>query len=81
MTSTSWPTRPTTGRPAVGHVERVRALGLRLCATDTDWTVGTGPEVAADALSMLLLLTGRGNAVAHALHGAGVAELPTFDRS
>jgi uncharacterized protein (TIGR03083 family) len=58
---------------------RRQMSGLKLCATDTDWSVGAGPEVLSDALSMLLLLTGRGGAVADALHGAGVAELPKFD--
>jgi hypothetical protein len=46
-----------------------------LRATDTAWTVGTGPEVAGDALSLLLLLTGRSTAVMEALHGPGVTDL------
>jgi uncharacterized protein (TIGR03083 family) len=54
---------------------RRRLAGFTLRATDTDWTVGTGPKVAADALSMLLLLTGCSDAVSHALHGPGAAEL------
>lgn len=54
---------------------RRRLAGFTLRATDTDWTVGAGPEVSGDALSMLLLLTGRRDAVAHALQGAGVARL------
>jgi hypothetical protein len=41
----------------------------------TDWTVGTGPEVAGSTLSLLLLLTGRTAAVVDALHGSGVATL------
>lgn len=55
---------------------RRRLAGLTLRVTDTDWTAGSGPEVAGDALSMLLLLTGRRDAVAHAVHGPGVTELP-----
>ncbi|MFF5082872.1 maleylpyruvate isomerase family mycothiol-dependent enzyme [Actinoplanes sp. NPDC000266] len=38
---------------------RRRFAGHTLNATDIDWTVGTGPEIAAPALSLLLLLTGR----------------------
>jgi uncharacterized protein (TIGR03083 family) len=40
------------------HARR-RLDGVTLRATDTDWTVGTGPEVAGPALALLLLLTGR----------------------
>ncbi|MGW4632476.1 maleylpyruvate isomerase family mycothiol-dependent enzyme [Nocardia sp. NPDC004415] len=39
---------------------RKRLRGLRLTATDADWTYGTGPErVEAPALDLLLLATGR----------------------
>jgi uncharacterized protein (TIGR03083 family) len=54
---------------------RRNLAGLTLRATDTAWTVGTGPEVAGDALSLLLLLTGRSTAVMEALHGPGVTDL------
>lgn len=54
---------------------RRRLAGLTLRATDTNWTVGSGPEVSGDALSMLLLLTGRRDAVAADLHGPGTAGL------
>jgi uncharacterized protein (TIGR03083 family) len=54
---------------------RRRLAGLTLRATDTDWTAGSGPEVAGDALSLLLLLTGRTAAAVDALDGAGVATL------
>jgi|SRR5690348_9186405 uncharacterized protein (TIGR03083 family) len=54
---------------------RRNLAGLTLRATDTDWTAGTGPEVAGDALSLLLLLTGRSTAVMDALHGPGVTAL------
>lgn len=33
--------------------------GLRLVATDVDWSVGAGPELRGPVLSLLLLLTGR----------------------
>lgn len=41
------------------HARR-RLAGRTLRATDTDWTGGSGPEVARPALSLLMLLTGRG---------------------
>lgn len=55
---------------------RRKLSGLRLRATDTDWTVGTGPEVAGTALSLLLLLTGRTSTVVDSLQGPGVKDLP-----
>lgn len=54
---------------------RRNLAGLTLRATDTGWTAGAGPEVAGDALSLLLLLTGRSTAVTDALHGPGVTAL------
>jgi uncharacterized protein (TIGR03083 family) len=48
-----------------------RLRGLRLVATDTDWSAGTGAEVAGPIEAILLLLTGR-HAAAHRLAGAGV---------
>lgn len=36
-----------------------RITGLRLVATDTNWSHGTGPEVSGPALSLLLAMTGR----------------------
>jgi uncharacterized protein (TIGR03083 family) len=49
--------------------------GLRLEATDVDWTVGNGPAVRGPAPALLLLLTGRNAAALPALDGAGVARL------
>jgi uncharacterized protein (TIGR03083 family) len=49
--------------------------GLRLEATDVDWTVGNGPAVRGPAQALLLLLTGRDAAALPALDGAGVARL------
>ena len=51
------------------HVE-----GLRLVATDAEWSHGTGPEVNGPALSLLLAMTGR-NTDLDRLSGAGVGEL------
>ena len=54
---------------------RRRLAGLRLTATDTDWSVGAGPEVRGSALSLLLLLTGRTAAARSDLAGFGVEGL------
>ena len=56
------------------HARR-RFSGLTLRATDTEWTVGAGPEVSGPALSLLLLLTGRAAAVLDRLEGPGVDAL------
>jgi hypothetical protein len=48
--------------------------GLRLVATDTDWSVGEGPELRGPVLSLLLLLTGR-QVVLPELEGPGAAVL------
>jgi uncharacterized protein (TIGR03083 family) len=45
------------------HARR-RMAGRTVRATDTDWTAGRGPELAAPALELLLLLTGRQTTVA-----------------
>jgi len=53
-----------------------RALaGLTLRATDTDWSVGVGPDVTGSALDLLLLLTGRTSTVVGTLAGPGVRTL------
>jgi uncharacterized protein (TIGR03083 family) len=46
--------------------------GLTLHASDTDWTVGSGPEVTGPALTLLLLLTGRTAIAVPFLAGPGV---------
>jgi hypothetical protein len=51
-----------------------RISGLRLIATDMDWTHGSGPEVSGSGLSLLMAMTGRQAALA-ALGGAGVSVL------
>jgi hypothetical protein len=43
----------------VGGSARRRVAGLRLVATDTDWSHGKGPEVQGAAEALLLLLYGR----------------------
>jgi uncharacterized protein (TIGR03083 family) len=51
-----------------------RIAGVRLTATDTDWTTGEGPEVSGHMLSLLLAMTGR-RAALEDLTGDGVATL------
>lgn len=51
-----------------------RAAGLRLIATDVDWSHGDGPEVRGHGEAILLTLTGRSAAVGE-LSGEGVAAL------
>lgn len=53
---------------------RKRLGGLRLIATDIDWSVGTGEEVRGPISALLLLLSGR-HATVPQLTGAGVANL------
>jgi uncharacterized protein (TIGR03083 family) len=56
----------------VGGKKRID--GLRLVATDTGWSFGTGPEVSGPAMSLLLAMTGRAAGMAQ-LTGAGAATL------
>ena len=51
-----------------------RINGLRLNASDTDWSHGSGPEVSGPMLSLLMAMTGR-KPVLQALSGDGVATL------
>jgi len=51
-----------------------RIAGLTLRATDTDWSHGTGPEVSAPIMAIVMAMTGR-KAVAGDLAGDGVATL------
>lgn len=51
---TPWPMNT-----VVGGSARRRVAGLRLVATDADWTHGDGPEVRGTAEAILLLLHGR----------------------
>ena len=51
-----------------------RSAGLRLRATDIDWTTGDGPEVSGPAASLILAMTGRKPALSD-LTGDGVETL------
>jgi uncharacterized protein (TIGR03083 family) len=51
-----------------------RIAGLRLSATDVDWSHGVGPEVNGPGLSLLLAMTGRAHGL-EALNGDGLATL------
>jgi uncharacterized protein (TIGR03083 family) len=51
---------------------RRRLGGLRLVATDADWSVGQGAEVRGPIDALLLLLTGRAAAASRRLTGPGV---------
>ncbi|MGV0806659.1 maleylpyruvate isomerase family mycothiol-dependent enzyme [Mycolicibacterium setense] len=59
--------------PVIGGARRTR--GLRLIATDLDWTAGRGAEIHGPGEALLLAMTGRVGAVADELHGPGVADL------
>lgn len=52
-----------------------RLRGLRLTATDTDWSAGDGPDVRGPIQALLLLVTGRREAALPRLTGAGTAKL------
>jgi hypothetical protein len=54
---------------------RRRLHGLRLTATDVDWSVGSGAEVSGPIRGLLLLLTGRTSTAAPLLSGEGLAQL------
>jgi uncharacterized protein (TIGR03083 family) len=49
-----------------------RLRGVRLVATDTDWSAGSGAEVAGPIDALLLLLTGRTGAAQPKLTGPGL---------
>jgi uncharacterized protein (TIGR03083 family) len=54
---------------------RRRLRGLRLTATDVDWSVGSGAEVRGPIRAQLLLVTGRTAAAAPMLTGDGLPRL------
>ena len=56
------------------HARR-RLSGLRLVATDTDWSAGEGAEVSGPAGALLLLLSGRTGTAVPQLTGAGLDRL------
>jgi len=51
-----------------------RSAGLRLRATDVEWSAGDGPEVSGPAASLILAITGRKSALAD-LSGEGLETL------
>jgi uncharacterized protein (TIGR03083 family) len=59
-------------QPALGCKERI--AGLRLQATDADWSHGDGPPVEGSVQHLTLAMTGRTAALAH-LSGDGIATL------
>ena len=59
-----------TARPRTGFVPVGRLSGLRLAATDLDWSAGSGLPVQGTAAELLLSATGR-FAGTRDLHGAG----------
>ncbi|MGW4100939.1 maleylpyruvate isomerase family mycothiol-dependent enzyme [Mycobacterium sp. NPDC004974] len=59
--------------PVIGGARRTR--GLRLIASDLDWSAGRGPEIRGPGEALLLAMTGRFPAVADQLQGPGVAHL------
>ena len=61
-------------RARVGFVSGGRLSGLRLVATDQDWSHGHGAEVIGPSLPLAMAILGRSVANAH-LHGDGAASL------
>ncbi len=60
-----------TGKPLSG---KARTAGLKLRATDVDWSFGDGPEVAGSGVDLILAMSGRGGALEHCT-GDGVATM------
>lgn len=60
------------GNPRLGAGRRIR--GLRLRATDVDWTHGHGPEVTGTGEALLMAMTGR-RAALDDLEGPGKVKL------
>jgi uncharacterized protein (TIGR03083 family) len=82
-----FPTPPDAGASAATRIWNLRwpfSFGAKrrlgpftLTATDTDWTIGTGPEIAGPISAILLLLTDRTGAAIPLLTGDGVRDLTT----
>ncbi|GIJ50942.1 hypothetical protein Val02_78280 [Virgisporangium aliadipatigenens] len=82
-----FPTPPDAGAAAATRIWELRwpfSFGTKrrlgtftLTATDANWTVGTGPEIAGTISAILLLLTGRTEAATPLLTGDGVHSLAT----
>lgn len=71
--TTPWPL-------ATAFDTRRRMRGLRLVATDTDWSAGEGERVEGPVAALLLLMTGRTAAAAARLSGPGRDRLPPAPR-
>ena len=59
---------------------RRRLRGVRLAATDVDWTAGEGAEIRGSIQALLLLLTGRTEAALPYLAGPGLERLAGLTR-
>jgi uncharacterized protein (TIGR03083 family) len=80
-----FPTPPDAGAAAASRIWELRwpfSFGAKrrlgsftLRATDADWTLGTGPEIAGPISAILLMLTGRTQAAAPLLTGEGLRSL------
>ncbi len=60
-----------TGQPLGG---KKRSAGLKLRATDVEWSSGEGPEVAGPAIDVIMAMSGRGKALDNCT-GDGVATM------
>jgi len=60
-----------TGGPVAG---KKRVAGLKLSATDFEWTTGSGPEIEGPLVLLIMAICGRGFAVDE-LKGAGTDQL------
>ena len=59
--------------PVIGGARRTR--GIRLAASDIEWSAGRGPVVSGPAEALLLAMTGRVEAVRAELSGEGLSRL------
>jgi uncharacterized protein (TIGR03083 family) len=59
--------------PVIGGARRTR--GVRLVASDMDWSAGRGPEIRGAGEALLLAMTGRSATVVGELGGEGLALL------
>ncbi|MFC7597465.1 maleylpyruvate isomerase family mycothiol-dependent enzyme [Terrabacter sp. GCM10028922] len=83
-----FPTPPDAGAAAANRIWELRwpfSFGAKrrlgsftLKATDADWTIGAGPEIAGPISAILLILTGRTEAAIPLLTGEGARCLATF---
>jgi uncharacterized protein (TIGR03083 family) len=67
------------GRPGTGTGGRRRRKGVKLTATDIEWSIGSGPEVCGTGEAILMALAGRASAYDD-LSGEGVDLLTRHPR-